>query len=120
MPDSFAPNSPISSTPLLEPPARFVRLSTASTRRSNDAAWSSTLLPENLTRLHQIVESKYSRGRRVHAHRVVGRRRLERPRKKRLRFTLELPCAISANVSSRDRMNLSPREEKIYISLAGC
>ena len=31
-----------------------------STRRSNDAAWNSTLLPENLTRLHQIVESKYS------------------------------------------------------------
>jgi hypothetical protein len=29
-----------------------------STRRSNDAAWNSTLLLENLTRLHQILKSK--------------------------------------------------------------
>jgi hypothetical protein len=41
-----------------EPPPRSVGLSTASIRKSNDAASNSTLLPENLTHLHQIVESK--------------------------------------------------------------
>src|SRR5215467_11125801 len=48
MPGYFAPSSPIFLTPLLEPPPRSVRLSTASIRRSNDAASNSTLLPENL------------------------------------------------------------------------
>jgi hypothetical protein len=44
--------------PLLEPPPRSVGLSTASIRRSNDAASNSTLLPENLTRSHQLLKSK--------------------------------------------------------------
>jgi hypothetical protein len=58
MPGYFATSSPIFSTPLLEPPPRSVGLSTASIRRSNDAASNSTLLPENFTRSHQLLKSK--------------------------------------------------------------